>query len=98
MKSQDLVAEDVVASGDVAGDVDGPLEVVGEELVSGPGRAGQTLLGDLEELQVGLGGGGAVARALGEVVHDGALVGVGPGVPLERKTLVKGRDRAMSAW
>jgi hypothetical protein len=80
VQGNDLVAENVLAGGNRLGDLDGPSEVVGDELLGGPLATVETGLVDLEEAQVrGLGGGRVVD--LGEVVDDGAVVGRGPGVP-----------------
>ena len=86
VQGDDLVAQDVVARGERLGDVDGPLVAVGDELVRGPlvgGGVDDADLGQLEEAQALLVGVGAVAGALGQVVDDRAVVGLGPGVPLE---------------
>lgn len=97
VEGNDLVTENVVAGGDVAGDGDIPLEAVADELVGSPAAAGQTLLGDLEELEVGLGGAGAVSGALGEIVDERTLVRLGPGVPLDGDRLSGGdRDAGLS--
>ena len=87
MEGDDLVAEDVLAGSDVLGDSDGPGVAVGDQVIGGPAVGSsvvEALLIDLEEGEVTGGGGGAVvAGALGEVVEDGAVVRLGPGVPLE---------------
>jgi hypothetical protein len=86
VQSDDFVTQDVVARGEGLGDVDGPLVAVGDELVGAPlvgGGVDDTRRGELEEGEGLLVGGGAVALALGEVVDDGAVVGLGPGVPLQ---------------
>ena len=86
VQGNDFVAQDVVARGERLGDVDGPLVAVGDQLVRGPGVGGgvdDTGGGELEEGEGLLVGGGAVAVALSQVVDDGAVVGLGPGVPLE---------------
>ena len=88
MQADDLVTENVVASGDGAGDGDSGAVVVGNELVSCPLAGGvaavdQTGLGDLEELEGGLVGLGAVAIAVGHVGDDRAVVALGPLGPLQ---------------
>lgn len=92
VQGDDLVAEHVVAGSQVAGDGDGGLVAVLDELVGSPDAVLQTGLADLEEVErrgvdlVAAGG-----AAVGEVVDDGALVAVGPGVPLDGHGL-SGRD------
>lgn len=91
VEGDDLVAEDVVSGLDVGGDLDAHAEVVLEELVvrpeAGASPAGAeldlALLLDLEPLEGVLVGVGAVAAAVGEVVDDGAVVALGPCVPLQ---------------
>ena len=61
--------------------------VVLDHVVASPSTRGaaavdQTLLVDLEELEAGLVDLGAVAVAGGQVVEDGAVVGLGPLGPL----------------
>lgn len=99
VEREDLVPENVLASSDVAGDGDSVLEVVLDEVISGPAAVvgsvwvGETSLADLEELEAaGIGEVGALARALGKVVHDRAVVRVGPGVPSD------GHGGASSDW
>jgi len=100
VQGDDLVAEDVVARGEGLGDVDGPLVAVGDELVGAPlvgGGVDDTDLSELEEAQALLVGVGAVARALGQVVDDRAVVGLGPGVPLESHGAAgSDRDRGLA--
>lgn len=56
VQGDDLVAENVLAWGNGLGDLDGPGEVVGDELLGGPLAAVEAGLVDLEEAQVrGLG-------------------------------------------
>lgn len=88
MQRDDLVTQDVVARGHVLGDRDGPAVIGGDELigcpVSGLVRVVEHALGgNLVEFQGGLVGGGAFAVAIGKVVDDGAVVGLGPIGPLE---------------
>lgn len=70
------------------------LTYVGNEVVRGPvtGVAAgvQASLGDLGPLEGGLVDGSEVARDSSDVVNDGAVVRLGPGVPLES-------DRATSS-
>lgn len=88
MQGDDLVTENVVSSGDGAGDGDSSAVVVGNELVGCP-LAGdvavvdQTSLGDLEELEGGLVDLGAVAITVGHVSDDRAVVALGPLGPLQ---------------
>ncbi|GJC98596.1 hypothetical protein ColKHC_07422 [Colletotrichum higginsianum] len=90
VESNDLVAPDVLAGLQGGGDGDLPGEVLGDELVGSPAAAGETSLLDLEELERGLVDGGAVVTARGEVVDDGALVGLGPGVPEDLELVTGG--------
>jgi hypothetical protein len=85
VESDDLVTEDVVTGLD--GGRDGNLpgvasgnEVVGGEVATG-GHTGLSNLEELEALLVNLGA--ALSTASSEVVNDGTLVGLGPGVPLD---------------
>lgn len=77
-----LVAEDVVAGSERRGDVHGPGVVVGNHLVGRP-VVSETGFVNLDPLQGGLVGIGAVAGALGDVGDHGADVRFGPGGPLE---------------
>ena len=81
------MTEDVLAGSDVLGNSDGPGVAVGDQVVGGPAVGGgivESLLVDLEEGKVTGGDGSAVVTgALGQVVHDGTVVRLGPGVPLE---------------
>lgn len=85
VEGDDLVAEGVVARGNVTVDGDVGLEAIVVEGVRGPDAVVQTVLADLEELErasFGLGAPGVAA--VGEVVDDGALVACEvPLVPLE---------------
>lgn len=88
MEGNDLVTENIVAGSQAGGDGDGLGQVVGDELVRGPGTTGgrardETALGNLEEFKGGLVDGAAVTVAVGKVVDDGAVVGIRPGVPLQ---------------
>jgi len=87
VKGDDLVTKDVLAGGDVLGNSDGPGEVVGDEVVRGPvlGRGVvQASLVNLEEREVTSRDAGAVVTsAPGQVVQNGTVVRLGPGVPLE---------------
>lgn len=87
VKADDLVAEDVVAGSEAGGDLDGPGVAVGNEVVRGPvtgvGARVEASLVELDELERGLVDRGEVAGDGGDVVGDGAVVGLGPGVPLE---------------
>jgi hypothetical protein len=87
VQGEDLVAEDVVAGGQVAGDVDGPGVAVADQVVRGPvagvGARVEAGLADLGKGERALVDRGKVARDGGQVVDDGAVVRVGPGVPLQ---------------
>jgi hypothetical protein len=89
VESDDLVTENVLARSERLGDGDRPLAIGSNELVGSPlARSGaaidQASLVNLEELEGLLVDGGAViTSALGEVVDDGTVVRLGPGVPLE---------------
>jgi hypothetical protein len=88
VQSDDLVAEDVVAGLDAAGDSDSAAVVVADQVVGGPGAGNgavvdETTLVDLEELQSCLVHGGAVAIAVGQVGDDRAVVTLGPLSPLQ---------------
>jgi len=82
VEGDDLVAENVVAGSDRAGDSDRPGQVVVDELGGSPLTILVTSGVDLEELQVSsLSRGGVVD--LGHVVDNGTNVRLGPGVPLD---------------
>lgn len=88
VKSNDFVTKDVTTSGNVAGDGHGPAVVVGNQVVGSPctrdaALVDDTLLGNLEELKLGLVNGGTVAVAAGEVVDHGTVVALGPLSPLQ---------------
>jgi hypothetical protein len=90
VEGEDLVADDVVARGDVLRDLEDPGEVVVHEDVGAPVAAegalvDQAALADAHPLEGGLVDGLAVARTPGDVVDDGALVRLWPGVPLEEQ-------------
>jgi hypothetical protein len=91
VKSDDLVAENVVTRSDGAGDRDGPGQVVLDELGGSPLTILVANGVDLEELQVSsLSRGGVID--LGHVVDNGTDVRLGPGVPLD-VNLSSGSDR-----
>jgi hypothetical protein len=87
VKGDDLVTENVLAGSDVLGDGDGPGEVVLDEIIGSPVLGSgivQSLLVDLEEGKVTSRSRGAVVTgALRQVVQNGTVVRLGPGVPLE---------------
>ena len=87
MKSDDLVTKDVLAGSDILGNSDGPGVAVGDQVVGSPVLGGGVVeaLGiNLEEREVTSRDGSAViASALGQVVQNGTVVRLGPGVPLE---------------
>lgn len=82
MEGDDLMADDVVARSEVAGERKSGSEVLVDEGVGDPGvGAGihKCGLGDLLPAEVGGRCAGAFAVAGGNVVDDGAFVGLGPG-------------------
>lgn len=86
MKSDDFMAENVVACCDGAWNSYGPRVVVGDQLIRSPGSWGsgiiyQARLVDLEELEGSLVDGGAIPVAGREIIDDRAVVRFGPGVP-----------------
>jgi hypothetical protein len=85
VESNDLVTEDVRTGLEAGRDGDLPGVASGNEVVGGElATGGHTSLGDLEELEVGLVDlGAATGTASSEVVDDGTLVRLGPGVPLD---------------
>jgi hypothetical protein len=89
VEGDDLVTENVLAGGNGRGDGDGPRVSVGDEVVGSPssrvGARDEALLGNLGKAQ-----GASVGVEGGEVVDDGALVGVWPGVPSQRHALAGG--------
>lgn len=101
VQSNNLVAPDVVAGGQVLGDLDDPRVVVGDELRRAP-SAGQGGVvdeadgGNLEELKGRLVDSGAVSVAACQHVDDWANVGIRPGSPvgLDRVT---GSDCSVTA-
>lgn len=101
MKCDDLVTENVLAGSDVLGDGDGPGEVVGDEVVRGPAlRSGivQSLLVNLEEGKVtSFNGSAVVTGAPRQVVQNGTVVRLGPGVPLELDLTTSGDSGELGA-
>lgn len=88
VQGDDLVAQHVVARLEGAGDGHGPAVVVGDEVVGRPGArrvsvVDQARLVDLEELQLRLVDGRAVAVAVGQVRDDRPVVAGRPGRPLQ---------------
>ena len=87
VKGNDLVTENVLAWSERFRDRHLPCITCGDQVVGGPvlgSTVVKTGLVDLEEGKVTGGDGGAViTSALGEVVDDGTVVRLGPGVPLE---------------
>lgn len=82
------MAENIISRLQVDGNLDSPGEVIGHEhIVSPPAtlhrHIKQASSADLEEVQLLLIDILAVAGALGEVVNDRTLVGLGPCVPLQ---------------
>jgi hypothetical protein len=85
VESNDLVTEDIRTGLEAGGDGDLPGVASGNEVIRGElATGGHTSLSDLEELQVGLVDlGAAIGTASSEVVDDGTLVRLRPGVPLD---------------
>lgn len=88
VQSNDLMTENIATTLDVLGDSDGAGEVVGDQVVSGPCSrdcvvVDEALGLDLEELEAAGLDLCAITWASSEVVDDGAVMGVRPGVPLE---------------
>lgn len=94
VEANDLVAENVVTSLEVLGDGELPGEAITDEVVGGPVTGVttrlQTLLSDLGPLESALVDAGEVAADWGEVLSDGAVVGIGPGVPLQGDNITGG--------
>lgn len=94
VEANDLVAENVVTGLEVLGDGELPGEAITNEVVGGPvtGVASrlETLLGDLGPLEAALVDAGEVAADGGEVLSDGTVVGIGPGVPLQGDNIAGG--------
>lgn len=106
MQGNDLVTENIVTSGDGAGDSHSGAVVGSNELVTCPctgdvSVVDQTGLGDLEKLEGCLVDHGAVAIAVSHVGNDRAVVALGPVSPLQldRATgLDLGGDRTRSGF
>lgn len=100
VKGDDLVAKDVLAGTDVGGNLDHPAVVVVNEDIGSPparglGTVDKTSLGDLEELESSLLNlVAASVTARGKVVNDGAVVRLGPGVPLNKDAVTRGNNDA----
>ena len=95
VESDGLVAQDIIAWGNVGWDLDSPGVVVGDHVIVGElwwGGAdichADTV--DLEELESGLVDARAVAIAVCEVVEDWAVVGLWPLSPLQRDRFTGG--------
>lgn len=82
VERNNLVAEDVVARGNILGDLHEPGARVSDEYVGAPvtgvGPVDVANLVDLEELERGLVDGFAIAVTVGEVVQNGSVVRIGP--------------------
>lgn len=86
MQGDDLVADDVVTCLKVLGDRDCGGEVALDQVVGDPGVCAGVDEAGLRDLAPAEGAGGqccAVTVAGRDVVYDGPLVAVGPGVPVE---------------
>lgn len=96
VKGNDLMSENIVARSDTGRDGDGPGVAVGNEVVAGPvtrvGATVETALCDLSEGEAGLVDRAAVSVARGEVVNDGAVVRLRPGVPLKSHGATSGHN------
>jgi hypothetical protein len=94
VETNDLVAEKVVTGLEVLGDGELPGEAITDEVVGGPvtGVAArlEALLSDLGPLEAALVDAGKVAADGGEVLSDGTVVGLGPGVPLQGDNIAGG--------
>lgn len=79
------MTEDVVSWGQTNGNLDGMGEAVSQKLFGGPtawiGSGDETRLGNLGELEGLLVNGGEITGRGGDVVDNGAVVGIGPCVP-----------------
>lgn len=86
VEGDNLVAEHVVSRGQAGGDIDLPGVAVGDQVVRGPvagvGAGVEAGLGNLDPPERRLVNGAEVARDRGDVVNDGTVVTLGPGVPL----------------
>lgn len=93
------MTENILAGSDVIGDSDSPSEVVLDEIVGSPVLGSgivQSLLVNLEEGEVtSFNLSAVVTGALRQVVQNGTVVRLGPGVPLELD-LATGGDRGES--
>lgn len=83
VKSNDLVAEDVLASSKVLGDGDGPCVVLTDHLDSSPLAILVTVGLDLGPLESGLVNRLDITSVGSNVGDNGADVGLGPGGPVE---------------
>ena len=83
MESDNLVAEDVLASGKRLRDGDGPSVVLADHLHGSPLAISVTISLDLGPLEGGLVNSGDITGVGSNVGDDGAHVGLGPGVPVE---------------
>lgn len=86
VKSDELMAKHVATWRNGSRDLDVPRlsvldQVIGCPRAWGSGAVNQTGLLDLEEVERARSGGGAAFGALGQVVHDWAVMAVWPGVP-----------------
>jgi hypothetical protein len=87
VKTNDLVSENVVTGLEVLGDGELPGVTVRDELIGSPAAGvaarDEALLGDLGPSEASLVDAGEVAADGGEVLGDGTMVRLGPGVPLQ---------------
>jgi hypothetical protein len=83
MESDDLVAEDVLASGKGLRDGNGPSVVLTDHLDGRPLAISVTISLDLGPLEGGLVNSGDITGVGSNVGDDGTHVGLGPGAPVE---------------
>jgi len=101
VESNDLMADDVVASLEVPGDSCRRSEVVLDEFVCDPGSrttwSDQSTLGDLGPAKGARSERRAVTIAWSDIVNDGALVCIWPGVPVELQVSTSGDTSVLLA-
>lgn len=100
VKSDDLVSENVVAGLEVSGHGELPGETVADELVGCPVAGVATrdvaLLGDLGPSKASLVDAGEVSADRSEVLGDGTVVRLGPGVPLQGDNIASGNSDSVA--
>ena len=102
MQSDDLVAQDVVAGRDRAGNRGATCETVGNQRVgrpsSGIGARNESTSIELEELKAVLVYAAKVAVDLGKVIDNGTMVALGPCVPCKLNRSASCDLTPDSAW